>query len=111
MDWEDHLIKETTKARRKTLIFEQKEATELDQVFDRLSEWKALPYQIIDSIKVHDLIRDRTEKLSQECRISKNIAHAVLLKNSWDIDQAMKALSDPAYLENTFNFHGRDQEH
>ena len=44
MDWEDHLIKETTKARRKTLIFEQKEATDLDQIFDRLSEWKSLPY-------------------------------------------------------------------
>ena len=53
---------------------------------------------------------DKTEQLSKEAGVSKGIAHALLLKNSWDNQKAMKALLDPSYIEKTFNFSGKDQE-
>ena len=108
MGWERHLIEETTKykpGRKQTIAFlEKPEATEMGQIFDRLSQWKALPYQIIDSARVHDLIQDKALLIAEETGTTKNIAHAVLLKNSWDTKAGIKALSDPDYLKKTFGF-------
>ena len=103
MGWEKHLIEETTKKRTIAFI-EKPEATEMGQIFERLSQWKALPYQIIDSARVHDLIQDKASLIAEETGTTKSIAHAVLLKNSWDNKAAIKALSDPDYLKKTFGF-------
>ena len=51
MGWERHLIEKTTES-----ILEQPEASEIGQIFEKLAEWKALPYKVIDSQKVLDLI-------------------------------------------------------
>ena len=76
----------------------------MGQVFSKLAEWKALPYQIIDSTKVADLIADKTTKLVEEAGISRGLAHAILLKNSWDNEAAMEALEDNTYIKKTFNY-------
>ena len=74
----------------------------MEETLQKLAEWKALPYQVINADKVADLVIDRTEQLAKETKIPLGVAHAVLLKNSWDIGEAKKALLEPGYLENTF---------
>ena len=74
----------------------------MEETLQKLAEWKALPYQVINADKVADLVTDRTEQLAKEAIIPLSVAHSVLLKNSWDIGEAKKALLEPGYLENTF---------
>ena len=51
-----------------------------------------------------ELIADKTAKLAEEAGISRGLAHAVLLKNSWDTEAAMEALEDNTYIKKTFNY-------
>ena len=93
MGWESHIIDEGAE---KSL--EQHEKGQMEETLQKLAEWKALPYQIINADKVADLVNDRTEQLAKEANIPVGVAHAVLLKNSWDIGEAKKALLDAGYL-------------
>ena len=58
---------------------------------------------MIGPAKVADFILDKTTKLSKDAGISVSLAHAVLLKSSWDNEAAAEALKNNDYLRNTFN--------
>ena len=51
--WESHLIEEITKPRRRPTIYE------------KFSEWEALPYRIMDPTEVSDLIHENTILLAK----------------------------------------------
>ena len=64
-----------------------------------MQEWKALPYRIIDGYKVQELIDDRVKSLEKRMGVSADMAHALLLKNSWDEGATWEAFNaDPYYL-------------
>ena len=66
----------------------QPDTTTLGQALTKLLQWKNLTYSIVGEYRVFELIMDKIEKLSSELNISKDLAQAVLLKSSWDDQEA-----------------------
>ena len=83
MGWERHIIDEGAEQ-----SVEKFEKDKMEECLQKLTEWKALPYQVVNSDKVLDLINDRKVQLAEEAGIPEGVAHAILLKNSWDISEA-----------------------
>ena len=80
-------------------VLEQPEASRMGEVFQRLQEWKALPYRIIDGYRVQELINEKVKSLGKRLGVSEDMAHGLLLKNSWDDGAAWEAFNaDPYYL-------------
>ena len=94
MGWEGHLIEKSTEP-----VLEQPETSQMGEVFQKMQEWKALPYRIVDGYKLQELVDGKVKSLAKRLGVSLDVAHAVLLRNSWDEAAATEAYnSEPNYV-------------
>ena len=82
-DWGDVLLEEmsTENDTPKTL--------EIEDTFEKLTEWQSSPFKIVDEHDVLGMIKEQTEKVAKQAKISKTLAHSVLTKNDWDEEKAL----------------------
>ena len=68
-------------------------------------------FATVDHNDIKQILNKNTQQISDEFKMSKSLARAILIKNGWDVELAKSALSmSTNYIHETFNFTLLDEE-
>ena len=62
----------------------QPQGSSLGEALSKLITWKSLNYSILGDFRVHELILDKIDELSEKLNVSTDLTQALLVSNSWD---------------------------
>ena len=97
-DWGDALMQEISTEN------DTPQTLQIEDTFEKLTEWKSSPFCIVDEHDVLGMIKEKTAKVAKHAKISKTLAHSVLVKNDWDEAKALIEMKAKTYLDKNFQY-------